>query len=167
MKNMRKGLIASTMVILILSGVIFASKGADGTTGTIESPVEKVYEDLLFTIELTGLTASSDYKVNWTANNDGVDLTTGSGQTERKVDIKVNGLSATDTEFVIYLRYQSAGTLIDSISLRVGDIDNEAQVDLLTSIVSSILPIMFFFGIMIAFFTAIAAIGLKAGKRKR
>ena len=104
----------SILTLLILSvPTAYVAKGADGTTGNFVHDFGQLTDGQTVIIMVEGLTASADYLINMTGDNTGISFTTGAGQTEFQWQTTVTR-STTDV-FYIYLRYQSAGTAIDTM----------------------------------------------------
>lgn len=112
-------ILAFTLFALVAPASVPVS-GADGTTGTVDLDMTSVSEDTIIWVHIEGLTSSADYLVNWTDDNTGYSYTTGSSQTDYYVQIKF-AMPSSGTAFTVYLRYQSAGTLIDSVQVRITD----------------------------------------------
>jgi len=97
-----------------------AAQGADGAAGSIEVGVTNILEKTPVTIHMYDLTGGADYLVNWTGENTGHSFTTGANQDEHFITVTIDKPSA-DHDVTVYLRGQSAGAVVDSITLYVSD----------------------------------------------
>ena len=95
-------------------------QGADGAAGSIEVGVTSILEKTPVTVHMYDLTGGADYLVNWTGDNTGHSFTTGANQDEHFITITIDKPSASN-DVTVYLRAQSAGTTIDSVTLYVSD----------------------------------------------
>lgn len=149
--------------VLLFVGLFFnpfvplAVLGADGTTGSIDFDQDSVTEGTLLYIELEGLTAGADYLVNWTTDDTGYSFTTGASQTDMTVPVKVD-MPASGSVFVVYLRYQSAGTQIDAVTFIVTEAETILDTDAFLAIAIPLLVMTLIVGIIL---------GISRGQRKR
>ena len=121
-----KKTIVKVAITLGMLGMLFFAMptasvmGADGAAGSIEVGVTNILEKTPVTIHMYDLTGSADYLVNWTGDNTGHSFTTGANQDEHFITVTIDKPAA-DHDVTVYLRGQSAGAVVDSITLYVGD----------------------------------------------
>ena len=115
MKRKQLSILGFSILALMLLSVptLYVAKGADGTTGNFNHDFGQLTDGQTVVIMVEGLTAEADYKINMTGDNTGISFTTGAGQTEFQWQTTVT--RGTTDVFYIYLRYQSAGTAIDTM----------------------------------------------------
>lgn len=113
-------MIAISLMLMLMAGNTPQAQGADGSTGTLEIGVTNILDSTPITIRMYDLTSSADFQLNWTGENTGHSFTTGSQQTEHYVTVNIDKPSATH-DVTIYLRAQSAGTVLDSLTVYVSD----------------------------------------------
>jgi len=108
----------ASMLMLIAFTGMSSAMAADGTTGEIDFDQTSVSEDTMVYVHFKDLTGGADYLVNWTGDDTGYSFTTGSSQDDIYIPITFSK-PASGNAFVLNLRYQSAGTSIDSITVYV------------------------------------------------
>ena len=149
-------IIFATLLFLTLN-TGYVALGADGTTGSIEDNFGSLVDGQRIYVHCYSLTVSADYLVNHTGDDTGASFSTGSTQTEAYVPIVLDKAVSTEV-YVIYLRSQSAGTVIDSVTIFVSDPDDITNEDLFMDLA---IPVM-----IMGIFASIA-IGFVKGKRGR
>lgn len=119
---------------------ISAANAADGTTGTIDLDQTSVTDGTTIYVHFEGLTASADYLVNWTGDNTGFSWTCGASQDDIYIPIKFEKPAGSNA-FLIYLRYQSAGTMIDTVTVHVNEADTILDT---TAFLAIVIPLLIF-----------------------
>lgn len=140
---------ASLMVLLAFTGMSQAM-AADGTTGEIDFDQTSVSEDTMVYVHFKDLTGGADYMVNWTGDDTGYSWTTGSSQDDIYIPITFSKPSSGNA-FVLTLRYQSAGTAIDSITVYVTEAD---QVLNTAAFLAIVVPLLVF-SIIVAIYKSV------------
>jgi ABC-type Fe3+-siderophore transport system permease subunit len=157
MQRVKTKLLVLALTLLMVSTFAAGTvRGADGSNGNIEDNIGNAVDGERVYVHCYNLDVSSDYLLNHTGDDTGVSFTTGAAQTEIYVPITLDK-SATSEVYVIYLRAQSAGTALDTVTIFVSDPEDLTQEDLFMDLA---IPIM-----IMAIFAAIA-LGF-VGKRRR
>ena len=149
--------IVFALMLFMSLGTGYVAQGADGTTGSVEDNFGSLVDGQRVYVHVYDLTVSADYQVNHTGDDTGASFSTGSTQTEAYVPIVLDKAVSTEV-YVIYLRYQSAGTLIDSVTIFVSAPEDMTNEDLFMDLA---IPIM-----IMGIFASIA-IGFIKGKKGR
>lgn len=141
---------ASLLTLLTLTVALFgvpilgtqASIQADGETGTVQSSNQIFHvSGSVISINCYDLTVSADYNLNWTGENTGVDWTCSATQTKFTHTFV---LTSSETTVVFSLRYQSAGTLVDSVQVTVVSLGSFLSTGLIISAGIFILIVVIF-----------------------
>ena len=126
----KKKLLVFTMVfaLVVLAPLLPAQvQAADGTTGSFKYDFGQLIDGQSIYIVVKDLTESADYLINMTGDSTGISFSTGAGQTTYGWQTTVT--RGTTDVFYIYLRYQSAGTVIDTIATTCVETDKATNVD--------------------------------------
>ena len=128
MRKMKLLALSLVFGLVVLAPLLPAQvKAADGTTGSFKYDFGQLINGQSIYVVVKDLTAEADYKINMTGDSNGISFTTGAGQTTYGWQTTVTR-GSTDT-FYIYLRYQSAGTVIDTIATTCIETDTATNVD--------------------------------------
>ncbi len=147
--------LAPVFLLLLLALAPQQAQAADGTVGTIDLDLTSVVENTLLSVRYCELAVSADYNATWT---DGTtewfyEFTTGASQSELSIPIRIT-MPPTGNSFTINLEYQSAGTVIDVITLFVSPYSAFLDEDQYIDLGIPILIIVIFAGIIVTLIAA-------------
>jgi len=139
-----------SVLIMMFAMPVMASLATDGSSGNLDLGVTEAYDKQRIYIKAYNLDVSSDYLINSTGDNTGYSFTTGASQDSITIPWTISKASGTNV-YTVYLRAQSAGTVIDSVTIYVSDVEDSVNEDLFMSIAIPILVFVILIGIVTGF----------------
>lgn len=131
-------LLGFTLMALPLSTV----KAADGEVGSVQASAQIFHvSGSPISINMFALTVSADYLLNWTGDATGISFTTSATQTKFSHTFV---LTSSSSQVTFVLRFQSAGTAIDSVQVTIVNLTDFLSTGLIISAGIFILIIVIF-----------------------
>ena len=132
-RKMAAFMILGVLLVLGLIAPILSVKAADGVNGNIEVGVSSIADGSTVEIRFYNLDPSSDYVINSSTVADISTFTTGATQTQRYMPITFDKPAATN-DYILYLRANGTGAIIDQATLFIYEADTYIPMDLLLDI---------------------------------
>lgn len=129
---------------------IQAAPTGDGTNGVIDFDQSSVAAGTTVWVHFKDLDTSSDYQINWTTDDTGVNVTTGSSQDDIYIPITFDKPSGTSVN-TVFLRGKSAGAIIDQQDYII----TEAEQILNTAAFLAIVIPLLIFAIIVAIYKSV------------
>lgn len=132
----------AVLALLIFGLPLMAVQAADGTDGNIQHSAQIMHvSGSAISVSMWDLDVSSDYQLNWTGNDGGINYTTSATQTTFTYTFVLTSSAATVTFF---LRGESAGAIIDQTDVTVVNLADFLATGLIISAGIFILIIVIF-----------------------